>query len=205
MLDSSNLRKRSAAPGTGWWARTASYPRSSRRGRDACGGAGPLGIMFRALGGEAGVQLAGAESRKSGHRLRWRQQLGLGDESSIMPGRDGATVFLPDRIELFPDAWTTRRSIAGSPPGSPVPVVTARETDPLRPMLSPCACPRHRSKKYRHDCPACIRPSRAAGCRAWRKRARRRPLPRVEQAVEAHRADAARWRARRRKAAAGRP
>ena len=59
--------------------------------------------MFRALGGEPGVQIAGARSRKSGHRLGWRQRIGLGDESIDHPGRDGATVFLPDRIALFPD------------------------------------------------------------------------------------------------------
>ena len=82
---------------------TASYPVHSAEAATLAEVQGQIAIMFRALGGEAGVQVAGAKSRKSGHRLRWRQHIGLGDESIDHPGRDGATVFLPDRIELFPD------------------------------------------------------------------------------------------------------
>ena len=89
--------------------------------------------MFRALGGEEGVQVAGAKSRKSGHRLRWRQHIGLVDESIDHPGRDGATVFLPDRIALFPDrklnAMLYRWLAAWF---ATAPVAASDEIDPLR-------------------------------------------------------------------------
>ena len=49
------------------------------------------------------MQIAGTEARKSGHRLGWRQRIGLGDERLEQPGRDAATLFLPDRIAIFPD------------------------------------------------------------------------------------------------------
>lgn len=62
-----------------------------------------IAVMFRALGGETGVQIAGSKSRKSAHRLGWRQAIGLGDETLEQPGRDGATVFLPDSIAVFAD------------------------------------------------------------------------------------------------------
>jgi nitric oxide reductase NorD protein len=64
---------------------------------------GQIAVMFRALGGETGVQIAGSKARKSGHRLGWRQRIGLGDECLDHPARDGATVFLPDSIALFPE------------------------------------------------------------------------------------------------------
>jgi nitric oxide reductase NorD protein len=63
---------------------------------------GQIAVMFRALDGEAGVQVAGVKAHRSGHRLGWGQRIGLGDESLDHAGRDGAIVFLPDRIALFP-------------------------------------------------------------------------------------------------------
>ena len=39
---------------------------------------GRLAVMFRALGGETGVQIASAGARRAGHRLGWRQRIGLG-------------------------------------------------------------------------------------------------------------------------------
>ncbi|RAI39330.1 nitric oxide reductase activation protein NorD [Rhodoplanes roseus] len=63
----------------------------------------PLAVMFRGLGGEPGVQLAGAGSRKHVHRLGWRQRIGLGEERLDHPARDAATLFLPARIALYPD------------------------------------------------------------------------------------------------------
>ena len=40
-----------------------------------------IAVMFRAFGGEPGVAIAGSNARKSGHRLGWRQRIGLGNES----------------------------------------------------------------------------------------------------------------------------
>lgn len=82
---------------------TASYPVHADRAVTLSEMQGQIAVMFRALGGEGGVALGGAGTRKSGHRLGWRQRIGLGDESLAHPGRDAATVFLPERIALFPD------------------------------------------------------------------------------------------------------
>lgn len=62
-----------------------------------------IAVMFRALGGEAGVQIASAGARRTGHRLGWRQRIGLGDERLEQVGRDAATIFLPDSIAIFAD------------------------------------------------------------------------------------------------------
>ena len=51
---------------------TASYPVHSGEAATLAEVQGQIAVMFRALGGEAGVQIAGARSRKSGHRLGWR-------------------------------------------------------------------------------------------------------------------------------------
>src|SRR5213080_826034 len=82
---------------------TASYPVHPEHAVALSEIQGQIAVMFRALGGQIGVQIAGAKARKSGHRLGWRQRIGLGDECLDHPGRDGATVFLPDSIALFPD------------------------------------------------------------------------------------------------------
>lgn len=82
---------------------TASYPVHEDHAVALAEVQGQIAVMFRALGGEVGVAIAGATSRKSGHRLGWRQRIGLGDESLVHPGRDAATIFLPKRIALFPD------------------------------------------------------------------------------------------------------
>ena len=82
---------------------TASYPVYPDEAATLAQVQGQIAIMFRALGGEAGVQVAGAKSRKSGHRLAGGSTSDLSTRASIIPARDGATVFLPDRIALFPD------------------------------------------------------------------------------------------------------
>jgi nitric oxide reductase NorD protein len=89
--------------------------------------------MFRALGGEAGVQIVGAKSWKSAHRLGWRQAIGLGDETLEQPGRDGATVFLPESIAIFADREFNAqlyRWLAAWFAAQPLGSIT--EADPLR-------------------------------------------------------------------------
>ena len=147
------LRRHARFPGTGGnrWPRLAPAGRRHRelsrfiRSRPwrLAEVQGQLAVMFRAFGGEAGVQIAGAKSRKSGHRLGWRQRIGLGEESLDHPGRDAATVFLPDRIDLFPIVSSTPRSIAGSPRGSRRCRATRRR-DRSAPARSPRPCVRAR-------------------------------------------------------------
>ncbi|SFP13475.1 nitric oxide reductase NorD protein [Bradyrhizobium sp. Ghvi] len=82
---------------------TASYPVHDEHAVSLAEVRGRIAVMFRALGGETGVQIASAGARRSGHRLGWRQRIGLGDERLEQPGRDAATILLPDRIAIFPD------------------------------------------------------------------------------------------------------
>ncbi|MDU1667429.1 MAG: protein norD, partial [Bradyrhizobium sp.] len=59
---------------------TSSYPVHPDHAVALTEVSGRIAVMFRALGGESGVQIAGAKARKSRHRLGWRQRIGLGDE-----------------------------------------------------------------------------------------------------------------------------
>lgn len=88
--------------------RQASYPRHPAHGVDLTEVQGLLAVFFRGLGGEAGVQVAGGMQRTSGHRLGWKQRLGLGEERMDQPRRDESTLFLPPRIELFAETGLNR-------------------------------------------------------------------------------------------------
>ena len=143
-----------------------------------------IAVMFRALGGEPGVQIAGARSRKSGHRLGWRQRVGLGDESIDHPGRDGATVFLPDRIALFPDRelnallyrWLAAWFAAA-------PAAPADDIDPLRRDVLTLRRARETVGNVQALFPGLVRPyARLAAATAQARP--RRPLPRAEQEIE---------------------
>ncbi|PZR51320.1 MAG: protein norD, partial [Stutzerimonas stutzeri] len=67
-----------------------------------------LAVCFRGFGGERTVQVAPARGRTSGHRLKFRQRLGLGEEKLVQPGRDHATLMLPPVIDLMPEADLNR-------------------------------------------------------------------------------------------------
>lgn len=67
-----------------------------------------LAVCFRGFGGEGAVQIAPARGRTSGHRLKIRQRLGLGEEKLVQPGRDHATLMLPLEIDLFPKTELNR-------------------------------------------------------------------------------------------------
>ncbi|UEM03407.1 VWA domain-containing protein [Skermanella rosea] len=62
-----------------------------------------LGVLFRAFGGPGAVRLAGGAAEVSEHRLGLIQRLGLGTEKVERARYDGATLQLPDRIDVFPD------------------------------------------------------------------------------------------------------
>ncbi|WP_298887149.1 VWA domain-containing protein [uncultured Bradyrhizobium sp.] len=82
---------------------TASYPVYPDHAVSLAEVRSRIAIMFRAFGGETCVQIASASARRAGHRLGWRQRIGLGDERLEQPGRDAATIFLPDSIAIFAD------------------------------------------------------------------------------------------------------
>jgi len=143
-----------------------------------------IAVMFRALGGEAGVQIASASARRTGHRLGWRQRIGLGDERIAQPGRDAATIFLPDSIAIFPDrelnaalyrwlaAW-----FAFAPPDA------IAEADPLRRDLLVLRRVSEIAVLVLTECPGLSGDYTRLAAAMLTARPRR-PLPRVEQDVE---------------------
>ncbi|KPG01451.1 protein norD [Rhodopseudomonas sp. AAP120] len=88
--------------------RAASYPDYPEAAALLSNERTALGVMYRGLGGEVGVQIAPAGARTSGHSLGWKQRIGLGEERLAQPVRDEATLFLPERIALFADAALNR-------------------------------------------------------------------------------------------------
>jgi nitric oxide reductase NorD protein len=143
-----------------------------------------IAVMFRALGGEAGVQIASAGARRSGHRLGWRQRIGLGDERLDQPGRDAATIFLPDNIAIFADralnaslyrwlaAWFAF-----------APAETIEEADPLRRDLLMLRRASEIAVLVLTECPGLAEDyARLAAAMAMARP--HRPLPRIEQDME---------------------
>ncbi|CAL75653.1 NorD protein required for nitric oxide reductase (Nor) activity [Bradyrhizobium sp. ORS 278] len=145
---------------------------------------GRIAVMFRALGGETGVQIAGSKARKSGHRLGWRQRIGLGDECLNQAGRDGATVFLPDSIALLPDRalnvqlYQWLAAWFATIPADPI-----ADSDPLRRDLLALRRAHETTMVVLTRFPGLNR-SYAQLARALAATRPRRSLPRLEQQVE---------------------
>ncbi|TYO67700.1 VWA domain-containing protein [Bradyrhizobium hipponense] len=163
---------------------TASYPVHAEHAVSLAQVRGRIAVMFRALGGESGVQIASAGLRRSGHRLGWRQRIGLGDERLDQPGRDAATIFLPDRIAIFDD-----RALNGSLYRwlaawfAVAPVETSEEADPLRRDLLMLRRASEITVFVLTQCPG-LADDYAQLAAATAAARPRRPLPRVEQEVE---------------------
>lgn len=60
-------------------------------------------IFFRALGGDAGLNLSAAPSTRHGARRRWRDRLASSGERVELSWCDGETLRLPEKIDLFPE------------------------------------------------------------------------------------------------------
>jgi nitric oxide reductase NorD protein len=63
-----------------------------------------LGLLFRACGGDGAIRIVAGAATNSGHRLSFRQALGLGTETLARPTLDSSSLRLPTEIDLFPDA-----------------------------------------------------------------------------------------------------
>lgn len=163
---------------------TASYPVHADHAVSLAEIRPRIAVMFRALGGEAGVQIASASARRTGHRLGWRQRIGLGDERLEQSGRDTASIFLPDCLAIFADrelnaalyrwlaAWFAF-----------APVDTIGEADPLRRDLLNLRRASEIAVLVLTECPGLADDyARLAAAMAMARP--RRPLPRVEQAME---------------------
>lgn len=60
-------------------------------------------IFFRALGGDAGLNLSAAPSTRHGARRRWRDRFANSGERVELSWCDGETLRLPEKIDLFPE------------------------------------------------------------------------------------------------------
>ena len=163
---------------------TASYPVHADHAVSLAEVRGLLAVMFRALGGEAGVQIASASARRSWHRLGWRQRIGIGDERLEQPGRDAASIFLPDRIAIFPDRElnvSLYRWLAAWFAVAPVEAIA--EVDPLRRDLLTLRRASETAVWVLTQFPGLAEGyARLAAATAIARP--RRPLPRVEQEME---------------------
>ncbi|OGV75437.1 MAG: nitric oxide reductase [Methylotenera sp. RIFCSPLOWO2_02_FULL_45_14] len=65
-------------------------------------------IYFRALGGDAGLNLSAAPPTRHGARRRWMQRLATSGERVELSWRDGETLRLPERIALFSERGLNR-------------------------------------------------------------------------------------------------
>lgn len=64
---------------------------------------GPLGVFFRAGGGNPGVMVDSIAARSSSHRLGWKQRLGADEEILDLARLDEESLLLPPSIALFAD------------------------------------------------------------------------------------------------------
>lgn len=164
--------------------RADTYPRHPEQGVALDEVRGSLGVFFRGLGGEAGVQLAGTAARASSHRLNLRQRIGIAEERLEQPGRDPATLFLPPKIELFPSkalnrslyVWLAAYFVH-------VPVGPNCEADPLRRDVLALRRAHETVAAVLAENPGLERPYREL-CRAFLVARPRRALPPMEARVE---------------------
>ncbi len=66
------------------------------------------GILFRALGGDGGLQVQAAEAVAHGARRRWLQRLAGSGRVAHLAWRDAEALRLPPRIDLFPERGLNR-------------------------------------------------------------------------------------------------
>lgn len=143
-----------------------------------------LAVCFRGFGGEHAVQVAPARGRTSGHRLKLRQRLGLGEEKLVQPGRDHATLMLPPAIDLFPDKALNRDLyiwLAATMAVMPLEPLDAR--DPLMRDLEALARAEATVATVLSAFPG-LEPRYRRLCAAVLKERRRGTLPSIEQRVE---------------------
>ena len=80
------------------------------------------GILFRALGGDPGLNLSAAPAVRHGARRRWMERIAGSGERIELAWRDQETLRLPEQIDLFPERslnrdlylWLVALSAAGN-------------------------------------------------------------------------------------------
>ncbi|CAG4883115.1 Nitric oxide reductase [Georgfuchsia toluolica] len=67
-----------------------------------------LGIVFRGLGGDPGLRVQQATAERHGARRSWLARMAGSADKTHFAGIDGASLNLPERIALFPNAELNR-------------------------------------------------------------------------------------------------
>lgn len=153
-----------------------------------------LGVFFRGLGGATGIVIQSGSPQSSGHRLTWRQRLGLMQESLTHIDCDTQRMLLPASLAYFPDPdlnrlhyfwlaafFATARDFPYHPDVTAA--VEQTRTDPLQNDLAFL----HRS--YRISSAACqhhpgLLPVYQRLCSAMLAQRPHRSLPKQEQTIE---------------------
>src|SRR5271157_1495772 len=94
---------------------------------------GSLGVLFRGLGGESGVEIKAGGQSLSHHRRSWRRRFARDAEKIETARFDGSTLVLPEVIDAFPRAdlnrdlylWLAALAVAAQP-------CACDHADPLR-------------------------------------------------------------------------
>ena len=126
MLDSWSWRSRSGAPGTALSAAPSSYPVHPEQRSRSLRCSTQIAVLFRALGGQTGTDRGRRGAQDSGHRLGWRQRIGLGDECLDAAGPRRRHRVPAGRIDVFPErelnvaALSLARRLVRDPAGLPV-------------------------------------------------------------------------------------
>jgi nitric oxide reductase NorD protein len=143
-----------------------------------------LAVFFRGLGGDCGIQITAASARESGHRLSWRQRVGMERERLVTASRDEVSLALPDSIAFFAESelnfdlyfWLAAYFTVLEAPA-------ARDADPLRADLVTLARARRATGKVLDRFPGLAgRHARLAAALAAIRPVRR--LEGAERAVE---------------------
>ncbi len=144
-----------------------------------------LAVFFRGLGGSAAVELSASGAEESGHRLTWRQRLGMAAETLPAASLSDSAMRLPETIALFPDAgrnrtlylWLAAFFAVATPPAPD------RDGDPLRRDLR-ALVHAHRATAATLAAFPGLKAPHAALCDGIASIRPRRPLARLEALVE---------------------
>ncbi len=174
----------------GWWHRRvgdkASYPvyRESAVAFEQV--AGMLGVVFRGLGGDPGIQLSSQAALGSGHRLTLRQRLGRTEEAIDRACLRGDKLLLPPVVAAFPDPGLNRELYVWCAAflAAPAPSEPIERNDPLQADLAFLRRAQRTTERLLSSYPG-LRASHERLCDALRRVRPRRRLPEVEQRMEA--------------------
>ena len=67
-----------------------------------------LAVLFRAMGGDPGLEIAAGTPRTRRHRLRLVQRLGMGEERLLTAERTAELVLLPPVLDCLPEPALNR-------------------------------------------------------------------------------------------------